>query len=77
MNGEFQELLTEIKSWSKQVHEQRHQENLSKFDRVFDRLSKLPCERRAGFYTYVKWHLGILTVSLGFLINYVVQHIIK
>ena len=41
MNGEFSELLTEIKRWSNEVHSQRHKENLAKFDRIYDELKEL------------------------------------
>ena len=64
MNGEFTELLEEIKRWSTQVHEQRHRENLAKFERIFEKLDGLPCDRREGFSKYIKWHLGILTTII-------------
>jgi hypothetical protein len=48
--------------------EQQHKENLKKFDELFERWNKLPCDKRAGFYTYAKWHLRILTaIVLGML----------
>jgi len=76
MNGEFAELLKEIKEWSNEVHGQRHLENLAKFELIFKKLDKLPCERRAGLYTYVKWHLGALTAALVALCGYVLTHLI-
>ena len=66
MNGEFQELLQEIKTFSKQVHEQRHKENLFKFDKIDENQKDIYkiLNTRQGFYTYVKWHLGILTTLM-------------
>ena len=77
MNGEFLELLNAIKEWSNEVHGQRHQENLKKFEQLFERLNKLPCDKREGFYTYVKWHLGILTAALFLMGRYVILYILK
>ena len=41
MNGQLTELLKEIKSWSAQLHDQRHKENLTKFDTIFTKLDTL------------------------------------
>jgi len=82
MNGEFSELYSKLKSdfdilqatilerWTnhdRQANE-RHIDNTTKFKELFDRMNVLPCKERRGIYTYLKWHIGILTtIVLGIL----------
>lgn len=70
MNGDLNELLTEIKAWSKQIHEQRHKENLSKFDKLFDLVRDLPCkghiEKFKSVETRISWlYLVFIVVVIG------------
>ena len=55
MNGEFQELLDALKDWGKE----RHEENLKKFEKIFDKLDNLPCDERKGLYGSIKTQLGL------------------
>lgn len=59
MNGEFSELFDAIKKFSNEVHNQRHQENLQKFEKLFDKLDKLPCDERKGVYGSIRKQLNI------------------
>ena len=65
MNGEFLELLNAIKLWSNEVHNQRHQENLKKFEKLFDKLDNLPCAERKGLYSSIKNTLGLHWFLIG------------
>ena len=65
MNGEFAELLKEIKDWSNEVHGQRHHENLKKFELIFEKLDKLPCAERKGLYSSIKNTLGLHWFLIG------------
>ena len=60
MNGEFAELLKEIKAWSNEVHGQRHQENLEKFSLIFTKLDSLPCKERNGIYNSHETQLKVI-----------------
>lgn len=78
MNGDFKELLgsleklmvTRDEALTKSL-EEKHQENKDRFKDIFSRLNSLPCDKRSGFYTYIKWHLTILTTAVFSIIGWI------
>lgn len=53
---------------------ERHAENKETIGNIFKRLDKLPCDSREGFFTYTRWHLGILTtIVLGIMIRLILK----
>lgn len=69
MNGEFNELFGKIQEWSKQVHEQRHNENLDKFEKIFNRLNELPCKGNSVWIKVLTVSNGAVWVVIAFLIK--------
>lgn len=78
MNGESQEILHELdirlstletkllEKWNShdKLADERHQERKTVNKVIFKKLDNLPCDKRIGFFTYAKWHLGILTTIM-------------
>ena len=65
MNGEFLELFEKIQEWSKQVHDQRHRENLTKFEKLFHAIECLPCKTHVET---LRWHSMSIKCLWGVLI---------
>ena len=62
MNGELNELFGEIKKWSKEIHEQRHKENLVKFDKIFNKLDCLTPIK--GDVRWLTWSVRLLWIVI-------------
>ena len=62
MNGDLTELFEAIKHWSKEIHEQRHRENLDKFDKLFSKLDTLIALK--GDVRWLTWSVRILWIVL-------------
>ena len=62
MNGDLTELFEAIKHWSKEIHEQRHRENLTKFDKLFSKLDTLIALK--GDVRWLTWSVRILWIVL-------------
>lgn len=81
MNGEFQELYKAIKKLNESVATtlsdvvlQRHKENLVKFEKIFDRLDRLPCDERRAFTKYFM----ISNMALWGVVAWIVkQHLVQ
>ena len=73
MNGELTQLLKEIKDWSGKLHDQRHKENLQKFDKIFSKLDNLPCGRHDAWVKILTISNGALWVTIAFLIRLLIQ----
>ena len=65
MNGQMQELLEVLKEWS----DERHKENLAKFDLIFKRLNSLPCDERKGLYTSIKSQIAVMWTLIVLIIT--------
>ncbi len=70
MNGQLTELFTKIQTWSKEIHDQRHKENLQKFDKLFDELKNVTI-----LANDVKWLTWGFRVIYGGIIYYLIRGI--
>ena len=73
MNGETKELRDAIAK----ISDERHKENLTKFEKIFDKLDKLPCGERKGFYTNTKAQLVLIWGAIGAIFLVIIKVIIK
>lgn len=60
----FVEFKATVTEWMSGTTEYR-KSLCSKIDSIIDRMNKLPCDKRSGFYDAVNRQLGIMWVIIG------------
>lgn len=67
MNGQTQELLKALKEW----HDERHNENLKKFEKIFKKLEDLPCGKRNSLLKILELSHICLWATVLFILSYI------